>query len=121
MLIFAVNCIFRAQLDKNLAPKIAEAVLPLGLPQSSLQAMIEGLVLQNSTALADVPGATNEIISAGLDGMQEAYILGFRYVWVAAGCFTTLAAICEYLNFHDDGLPLNMECEKMTCFISNIY
>ena len=57
--------------------------------------MIDGLMSHNTTALAGIPGATNEIIAAGLYGMKEGYILGFRYVWVAAGCFTALAAICE--------------------------
>jgi hypothetical protein len=114
MLIVSDNSIFRAQFDKNLASKIGEAVLPLGLPSSSLEAMIENLVLQNSTGLADIPGATNEIISAGLNGMQEAYILGFRYVWVAAGCFTALAAICECPVLYD--IYHTTESEKTNLF-----
>jgi hypothetical protein len=82
--------------------------------------MIETLVLQNSTALADIPGATNEIISAGLNGMQEAYILGFRYVWVAAGCFAALAAICESPVLYDI-YHSTRESEKSICFVPNIY
>ena len=68
--------------------------------------MIEGLTSRNTTALASIPGATNEIIAAGLEGMKEAYIIGFRYVWVAAGCFTAIAAICECLIPSTPNLPL---------------
>lgn len=80
-----------------MVPKISEAVLPLGLPDSSLPALIEGLSSGNMTALASIPGTTDEIIAAGFAGLKEAYILGFRYVWVAAGSFTALAALCKFL------------------------
>jgi hypothetical protein len=95
ILITIDNAIFLAQFNDNFAPKISEAVLPLGLPKSSLPALIQGFSSRNTTALAAVSGATDKIIAAGLDGVKEAYVLGFRYVWVAAGCFTALAAICK--------------------------
>lgn len=47
----------------------------------------------NATMLANIPGVTPEIIDAGSDGLREAYVLGFRYIWVAAACFTTIATI----------------------------
>jgi hypothetical protein len=78
-----------------MGPKIAAAVLPLGLPASSLTAFIGDLAAQNTTALVTVPGVTPEIIGAGVGGLYEAYSLGFRFVWVAAACFTVLAAICK--------------------------
>ena len=87
-----------AQFNDNLVPKKSEAVLPLGLPNSSLPALVKGFSSNNATAIAAVPGATKEIIAAGAEGVKDAYILGFRYVWVAAGCFTALATICQYLS-----------------------
>jgi hypothetical protein len=53
------------------------------------------LAANNQTALGSVPGITPEIIGAGVGGLFDAYSLGFRFVWVAAGCFTALAAICK--------------------------
>jgi hypothetical protein len=58
---------------------------------------MQALSSNNTTALAAVPGATDNIIAAGIDGVKETYVLTFRYVWVAAGCFTALATICKCL------------------------
>jgi hypothetical protein len=94
-LFYVDNAIYTAKLDANTSPKITEAVLPLGLPNSSLPAIIEGLKANNATALSKVPGATPEIIAAGLAGLRDAQVLAFRVVWVTAGCFTAAAAICK--------------------------
>lgn len=88
------NAIFTKELTSNLGTKIAEAVLPLGLPMSSLPAFIGDLANQNTTGLMTVPGVSPQIIGAGVGGLYEAYSLGFRYVWVAAGCFTVIGAVC---------------------------
>ena len=69
-------------------------MLPLGLPATSLPALIGDLAANNQTALGSVPGITPQIIGAGVGGLREAYTQGFRFVWVAAGCFMLLAAIC---------------------------
>jgi len=49
--------------------------------------------------LADIPGVTPQIIGAGVGGLFEAFSIGFRYVWIAAGCFTVVAAICKFSPF----------------------
>lgn len=90
------NAIFTAKFTANLGPKIAGAVLPLGLPPSSLPALISGLASNNQTALPVVPGVTPQIIGAGVGGLFEAYNIGFRFVWIAAGCFTVIATVCKY-------------------------
>ena len=79
-----------------MGPKIAAAVLPLGLPATSLTALIDDLAADNQTALGSVPGITPQIIGAGVEGLREAYSLGFRFVWIAAGCFMVLATICKF-------------------------
>jgi hypothetical protein len=88
--------IFSEKLTANLGTKISEAVLPLGLPVSSLTAFIGDLADQNTTALVTVPGVTPKIIGAGVGGLYEAYSIGFRFVWIAAGCFTVIAAVCKF-------------------------
>ena len=98
-----------ARFNDNFAPKISQAVLPLGLPKSSLPAFIQALSSSNTTALAAVPGATDKIVAAGVEGVKEAYVLTFRYVWVAAGCFTALATICKWLCLLPKDLPISEE------------
>jgi len=93
------NAIFTAKFSANLGPKIAAAVLPLGLPETSLPLLIGDLAANNLTGVATIPGITAEIIGAGVGGLFEAYSLGFRFVWVAAGCFTVIAAICKFRAF----------------------
>jgi hypothetical protein len=87
------NAIFTNKLTNNLGKKIAAAVLPLGLPASSLPAFITDLANSDSTDLVTIPGVTGEIIGAGVGALKEAYTIAFRYVWIAAGCFTVVAAI----------------------------
>merc|ERR1712093_366232 len=87
------NAIFTGKFSANLGTKIAGAVLPLGLPASSLPAFIGALASSDTAALADIPGVTPQIIGAGVGGLFEAFSIGFRYVWIAAGCFTVVAAI----------------------------
>ncbi|KAK0129671.1 hypothetical protein ONS96_000234 [Cadophora gregata f. sp. sojae] len=91
------NAIFTGKFSGNLGSKIAGAVLPLGLPPSSLPDFIGALAHSDTASLPGIPGVTPEIIGAGVGGLFEAFSIGFRYVWVAAGCFTVVAAIGKSL------------------------
>jgi hypothetical protein len=87
------TAIFNSVLTDNLGPKVAAAALPLGLPESSLPQLIGALATENQTALASVPGITPNIIAAAAGGLFDAFGLAFRYVWVAAGSFASIAVI----------------------------
>lgn len=87
------NAIYNDALAKNIAPKIAAAVLPLGLPQSSLATLISAVVASDPTALQQVPGATSQIIAAAQGALVEAFGVGFRNAWIAAACFTVVAVV----------------------------
>lgn len=91
--IYTDNAIFVGKLNANLGSKIAAAVLPLGLPESSLPDFITALNNQNTAALGKIPGVTGQIIGAGVGGLREAYTLGFRFIWVAGACFTVAAVV----------------------------
>jgi hypothetical protein len=63
---------------------------------SSLPTLVEDLASNNKSALSMIPGITTQIIGAGVGGLFEAYSLGFRFVWISAGCFTVIAAVCKF-------------------------
>jgi len=69
--------------------------LPLGLPVDSLSDFIGDLVANNQTALATVKGVTPDIIGAGVGGLFDAYSIAFRFVWIAAACFSVVAVVCK--------------------------
>lgn len=87
------NAVFNAKLDAYLGKNIAAAVLPLGLPASSLPALIGDLAGHITPTPQTVPGVTPEIIQAGTGGMLAAFVQAFRYVWVTAGALSLAVAI----------------------------
>jgi hypothetical protein len=87
------NSLYNAAWTKNLTPKIAAAVLPLGFPSSELATLIPAVVSSNQTALQAIPGATPQIIAAAQSGLVEAYFAGFRNAWIAAACFCAVAVV----------------------------
>ena len=94
---FPDNAIFTKTLKDNLGSRIAAAAIPLGLPPSSIGPLIGGLTSHNNTAVGLVPGVTPQIIQASVGALLKSFSVGFRYVWVSAGCFTVVAAIGMFL------------------------
>jgi MFS family permease len=86
------DAIFHAALSK-LGSSIAAATLPLGLPPSSLGSLIAALASGNPSAFLHIEGATPQIIGAGASALLDVYALGFRNIWICAGCLTLVTAI----------------------------
>ncbi|KEF62020.1 uncharacterized protein A1O9_03592 [Exophiala aquamarina CBS 119918] len=80
----AFGATFSSKLQSNLAPKVAEATLPLGLPLTSLPLLLQALAAHDEEALMGVPGVTPAILAAGVKGMKQGYIVAFRTVWIVA-------------------------------------
>ena len=93
------TAIFTHSLGSNLAPKIAAAAVPLGLPASSLGGLIGALAANNNTAVALVPGISPAIIGASVNALKDAYAVSFRWVWVAAACFSAVAVLRKCIHF----------------------
>jgi hypothetical protein len=72
---------------------IGKAAAEAGLPANSVGQFVTNLLGQNSTGLAQVPGVTPAIISAGDNAQLDTYTSGFRNVWITATAFVVLAAI----------------------------
>lgn len=108
------SAVFNSKLSANLGEDIAQAVLPLGLPESSLPALIEDLLAHITSTPDTVPGVTEEIYIAGAGGMLDAFSVAFRFVWITAGVLACCAAISEYLVLWHD-------VSEHLCFLAAIF
>ncbi|KAB8201197.1 hypothetical protein BDV34DRAFT_229554 [Aspergillus parasiticus] len=91
------NAVLNGTLNKELPKEVGTAVLSLGLPSSSLPALISALAAQNENAVASISGVTPEIADAAIDpAMKRAYLAYFRKAWIisAAFCSTLVIASC---------------------------
>lgn len=86
------QAIFTKQMS-HLPELVANAVLPRGLAASQVGNLIQAIGSRNAKLLDEIPGINAEIIQFGTEAYENAYVLGFRYVWVAAGCFVAVAMI----------------------------
>ncbi|KAH8682678.1 siderophore iron transporter [Xylariales sp. PMI_506] len=98
------------ELSAHLGDNIAAAVLPLGLPASSLGDFITLLANEDTADLVNVPGVSVEIIEAGAGALLQTYSVAFRWVWTAAGAFTVVAAIAATL-LQDPKKEFNMKID----------
>ena len=104
------NAIFTHTLSANLASKVPGAVLPLGLPPSSLGLFISAMTSGQTDALNKIPGVSASIIQAGGNAVKEAFCVAFRNVWITAGCFTFVALIAA-LFLQDPTADFNMQID----------
>jgi len=93
-----------------LASKVPAAVLPLGLPPSSIPSFIGNMTAGKTDTLAQIPGISVPIIQAGGHAVLEAFAVAFRYVWVLAGCFSFVALIAA-LFLQDPKTEFNVKID----------
>ena len=103
------NALFNGQV-RHLSSKLTQVVLDEGLQRDYVQDFVDGISDQNKTALAGIPGMTNAIMKAGQITSQEMHVLAFRHVWIAAGCFVTLAAVVS-IFLHDRETEFSMQID----------
>lgn len=79
----------------------------------ALPGFIAALAGGNIPALMAIPGVTPQMIGAGLVGLREAYILGFRDIWITAGVFSFVAAVaaCFFVKPTHMGLHVDAPLE----------
>lgn len=87
------NAIFANGLTQHLFPKVAAAVLPLGLLEVAIAPLLGALTIGDMQAAAAVPGITTEIIAAAATAMKQAYAIAFRFVFVFSAAFSLVALI----------------------------
>lgn len=90
------NAIFAHGLSSNLVPKVTAAVTPLGLSSKEIGPLIGALSAGNITLAESLPGVNLKIIGAAGLAMDQAYVIGFRDVFVCGGCFSVVALFSEF-------------------------
>ncbi|KAL8280453.1 hypothetical protein RQP46_007101 [Phenoliferia psychrophenolica] len=88
------SSIFQSKVGVNVPLYVAPAALAAGLPDTSVPAFITYLAEGDVAALANVPGATAEVIAAGAIALKEGYAQCFKYIWYFEVPFMVLALVC---------------------------
>lgn len=93
---------------------LAEAVIPLGLPPSSIGQFIGAYMSHDFAGLAQIPGVNGQIMGAGIDAIKRAQAKCYAIVWAAYTPATVIAIIaCCCLKANKDKMnwiteaPLN--------------
>ncbi|OQU99102.1 hypothetical protein CLAIMM_04789 [Cladophialophora immunda] len=87
--------ILRSRVSANLPPRVTDAVLALGLPESSLPEVLQGVASFNQTMINEAPGVTPAIAEAAVYAGKLAYAASFRviyYVGLGLGVVSIVAA-----------------------------
>lgn len=95
--------IYNEKIVKNLPKYISEYVVQAGLPQGSVSAFTAAYIKAASSgavvtmgAIGDVPGVTQDVLSAAALGTRWAYVHSMKYVWYASIPFGIIACICSW-------------------------
>ncbi|EXJ59135.1 hypothetical protein A1O7_06566 [Cladophialophora yegresii CBS 114405] len=68
----------RSRVNADLPGRVTAAVVPLGLPESSLSQVIQGVASFNQTLISEAPGVTPDIVEAAVLAGKLAYASSFR-------------------------------------------
>jgi len=74
--------ILRSRVASDLPGRVTGAVLPLGLPLTSVPKLLEGIAASNQTLLGLVPGVSPAIIEAAIGALKLSYAAAFRLVYI---------------------------------------
>lgn len=90
------NAIFSKTLSSGLNDRVPAAVLPLGLPPTSIGPLIGALTSGQTYGIMDIPGVNAEIVAAAGHAVHESFLVAFRFIWITAACFTAVATIVSF-------------------------
>ncbi|RTE70340.1 hypothetical protein BHE90_015270 [Fusarium euwallaceae] len=87
------NTIVQSRMQIEWPKRLAEATLPLGLPESSLPLLLGALASGNQTAIASVPGVDPEILAAAAEATRYSFAASFRVVFYLVAGLGSLAVV----------------------------
>ncbi|KAK0638522.1 major facilitator superfamily domain-containing protein [Cercophora newfieldiana] len=108
------NALFSNSMAK-MGDNIAQAVLPLGLPPTSIGPLIGALNAHDDAAMFKIPGVTPRIVGSAAGALLETFASSFRLVWIAAACFVAFAAILSVFikeNTNEFNMHIDAPVEK---------
>ena len=112
-----INAIFAGSLSRNMVPKVTRAVIPLDLPETSIGPLIGALSSGNVALLDKIPGVNSDIIAAAGLAIKQAYVVGFRNVFICGAAFMASGIICESTS--NPGRVSVLTCSTVTSFMHN--
>ncbi|EXJ89151.1 hypothetical protein A1O3_02215 [Capronia epimyces CBS 606.96] len=92
---------------------VSKATLPLGLPVTSLKPLLLALAAGGSASAAKIPGVTATVLAAAGQAYKEAYVKGFRLVYLVAIAFGVLVTICALFTKNIDHLLTDHVAAKL--------
>ncbi|OCK86293.1 MFS general substrate transporter [Lepidopterella palustris CBS 459.81] len=107
------NAILANRVGDVLPKRFAAAVLPLGLPITSLESLIKAFASGSQAAMLAVPGVSPEILEAGAQAYKSSYASGFRLVYLVAIAFGAVGSICALFTNDIDKLMTNEVAVKL--------
>jgi MFS family permease len=113
------NAIFAHGLTSNLVPKVAAAVIPLGLTKENIPTLLGGLTSGNMTVVEGVLGITPQIIGAAGLAMKQAYVVGFRDVFITAAVFSFVALVCKFKCLSTRLVDSSTDSDSAAAFLRN--
>lgn len=81
------SALFNRGLSQNLFPKVANAVIPLGVSEDSIGPLIADLSAGAVDAALQLPGVNLEVVEAAGAALKSAFTIGFRDVFICAAAF----------------------------------
>lgn len=83
-------------LSSRLPEYVAKAATSSGLPDESLAEFLEALTTGQVALLADIPGVTESIISAGNYAVKQAYTDSIRYTYIISVPFCVVGGVLAW-------------------------
>ena len=88
-----LSALYHGKLATKLPDYVAGAVIPLGLPATSIGPLIGALTAGNVAGAEAVPGVTLTIIEATGAAISQAFADSFRLLWAIEIAFCAIALV----------------------------
>jgi len=85
-------------LAKYAGATIAEAVIPLKIPLTSIKPLVLDLINENIPAAAAIPGVNAEILHAAREALKGVWTKGFHKVYLTAASFAAASLVAALIS-----------------------
>lgn len=112
------SSILQNTIAADAGPRIAKAVLPLGVPTTTLPKFIALLLGAREDLAGQLPGVSPDALAVGSETIKWSWAQGFSHIYYAAMAFSGLAVLCAFIikdTTHNmtDNLAVQLTNEKV--------